>query len=99
MSNVPKTIEYEIQKEPLFDTSLSNGLHTQTFDGMKVEAHVEDGSIVGYTAYDSSGKPLPVHRMRLTDAPEASVVLESASCMYCICHEHTCNCWVEPCVA
>lgn len=99
MSNVPKTTEYEIQKEPLFDISLSNGLHTHILgDGTKVEAHVEGESIVGYTAYDSSGKLLPVRRMRLTDAPKASVDLPNAECMYCICHEHACDCWVEPCL-
>jgi hypothetical protein len=96
MGSVPKTIRYEVQKEPLFDTNLSNGLHTQTLSGgLKVEAHVEGGSVVGYTAYDSTGKPLPVRRLRLTDAP---VALAGVECMYCICDEFTCRCWTEPCL-
>jgi len=93
MSNAPKDTRYEINRKSLFGTTLSEGKHTNTLsDGIKVEAHVEGGRIVGYTAYDASGKPLPVRRIRLTDATEA------AECMYCICCEFTCRCWVEPCV-
>ena len=99
MSDVPKTIRYEINKEPLFKTNLSNGPHKHTLsDGTTVEAHVEGGHIAGYTAYDTSGKPLPVRRMRLTDAIEASGAAPAAECMYCICNETSCRCWVEPCI-
>ena len=99
MSNEPKEIRYKINKEPLFDATLSNGPHKQTLsDGITVEAHVEGGRIAGYTAYDSSGKPLPVRRRRRTDATEGSVDAAAAECMYCICGEFTCNCWVEPCL-
>jgi hypothetical protein len=39
-----------------------------------------------------------VRRMRLMDEAEASGAAPAAECMYCICGETTCRCWVEPCV-
>jgi hypothetical protein len=101
MSNAPSEIRYEINKEPLFDASSLNSSLTHTLsDGISVEAHVEGGRIVGYTAYDASGKPLPVRRMQLTDAAEASGDLSTrmggAQCWYCICNG-SCQCWPEPC--
>jgi hypothetical protein len=45
MSNEPKEIRYKINREPLFDATLSNGPHKQTLsDGITVEAHVEVGA-------------------------------------------------------
>ncbi len=99
MSKGPTEIRYKINEESLFGPTLSDGPHTHTSnDGITVKAHVEGGRIVGYTAHDSSGKPIPVRRMHLTDATEASDVPADVECMYCICGEFTCDCWVEPCL-
>jgi hypothetical protein len=97
MSYAPRSTRYEIMKEALFDTNLSDGTHTRTLDdGIRVEAYVEAGQIKGYTAFAPSGKPLPVRRLRLTRATEATH--SEAECMYCICGETTCRCWKEPCL-
>jgi hypothetical protein len=98
MSEIPTTTRYEISREQLFDGILSDGIHRRTLnDGSQIEAHVQGGRIVGYTAHDASGQALSVRRLRLTDAANVSSRDETPECMYCICKEYTCKCWVEPC--
>lgn len=95
----PVSTRYEISHESLFGQKLADGLHKHTLsDGTVVEAHVTNGQIAGYIAHDSSGAKIPVHRLKLTDAAEASGANSVTECMFCICWGNTCKCWVEPCV-
>jgi hypothetical protein len=89
---------YEISRESLFKKDLTDGVHKHTLsDGTVIEAHVQGGRINAYTAQDSSGAEVPVRRLKLMDEKTAGAS-PATECMYCICHENTCRCWVEPCI-
>jgi hypothetical protein len=89
--------EFKINEEPLFPETVSetDSLERRLDDGTIIRAEVAGSRIVGYTARDGTGKPLPVYRMRISDGkvkPRSGPI----SCYYCICNPG-CQCWPEPC--
>jgi hypothetical protein len=75
-------------------------LEHQLADGTTIRAHVEHARIVGYSAHDPAGRPIPVRRLRITDATpsgdNASPAVARIRCYYCICNPE-CHCWPEDC--
>jgi hypothetical protein len=100
MDNTSSERRYEMQDHPLFDPKSSKAdLRRTLSDGIVVEAHVEGERIVGYTAYDASGRAIAVRRMQLTETTEIAGDADprmERRCWYCICNG-SCKCWPEPC--
>ena len=94
-----------LNDKPLFPAthSASGILEHKLDDGTVIQATVDGSNIVGYKAYDSSGKALQVRRLRITDGgpPELTPDYPGTgpmTCYYCICNPYpNCQCWPEPC--
>jgi len=89
--------ELKLNDKPLFPKTISEDgtIEQRLDDGTVIQATVIGSRIVGYKAYDSSGKPLQVRRMRIKPG-NPSTRSGTIRCYYCICNP-VCQCWPEEC--
>jgi hypothetical protein len=100
-TSTPKQLT--LNDEPLFPTTHAEDgvLERKLDDGTVIQATVIGSQIVGYKAYDKSGKPLPVRRVRMKNGNPPGIEPDypdtgPMTCWYCICNPE-CRCWPEKC--
>jgi hypothetical protein len=105
MSNAATPKQLKLNDQQLFPTAHSqDGVIERTLDdGTVIQATVVGSQIVGYKAFDKSGKRLPVRRVRMKNGTPPGIEADypgtgPMTCYYCICNPYPdCRCWPEPC--